>query len=358
MRNVQQRHRGFTLIELMMVIAIILILIALLLPAIQQAREQARKRQCMNNLMQIGLALHSYQALHTMLPSGCVNETGPVVSGSPQTSLLSGYDGYSYGDSYGGGYDAAPDPLASGADAEDEQAQAIDYGYRMSWIAQILPQLGEGNAYRMIDFDKPSWMFLTAEDKTGMSGAEVESEDDMFTNETPMPDSLSISLLHCPSSASSWRGGAVEHSDYAGCHASLSVPIDVDNDGLLYLNSSESMYDVPDGASTTILVGEKALLANDAGLLTGDWSTLRNTGVPLSRKSPAAGGMIDYSRGPVDTDVDLEEIASGFSSAHSATINFLMADGSVRSLSTMMSTEVYRKLGSRNGGDIVSDTSF
>ena len=354
MRNIEQRHRGFTLLELMMVISIIAILIALLLPAIQQAREQARKRQCMNNLMQIGLALHSYQTLHTMLPSGCVNETGPVVSGSPQASLLTGYDSYSYGSDYGSG----SDPQPSDADANNEQAQEIDYGYRMSWIAQILPQLGEGNAYRMIDFDKPSWMFLTAEDKLGMSGTEVESEDDMFTNETPMPDSLSISLLHCPSSASSWRGGPVVHSDYAGCHASRSVPIDVDNDGLLYLNSSESMYDVPDGASTTILVGEKALLATDSGLLTGDWSTLRNTGMPLGKESPASGGMIDYSNGPVETDVDLEEMASGFSSSHSASINFLMADGSVRSLSKMMSTEVYRKLGSRNGGDIVSDTSF
>ncbi|HLQ45949.1 MAG TPA: DUF1559 domain-containing protein [Planctomycetaceae bacterium] len=99
---------GFTLIELLIVIAIIAILIALLLPAVQQAREAARRCQCKNNLAQIGLALHNYEQAHEVLPPGSINPTGPIRS-EPQ-------------------------------------------GYHMSWATQLLPFMEQQSLHAHIDF--------------------------------------------------------------------------------------------------------------------------------------------------------------------------------------------------------------
>ncbi|MFM9962126.1 MAG: DUF1559 domain-containing protein [Planctomycetaceae bacterium] len=102
------RRSGFTLIELLVVIAIIAILISLLLPAVQQAREAARRASCKNNLCQLGLAIHNYEMANNVLPPGSVNPTGPIRS----------------------------EPS----------------GYHMSWAVQILPYVEQQNAFRMIDF--------------------------------------------------------------------------------------------------------------------------------------------------------------------------------------------------------------
>ncbi len=97
--TVSNRKRGFTLIELLVVIAIIAILIALLLPAIQQAREAARRTECKNNLKQMGIALHNYHDIHVSFPAGFSSAGGPhstswMVAILPHMEMQNIYDEY------------------------------------------------------------------------------------------------------------------------------------------------------------------------------------------------------------------------------------------------------------------------
>ena len=100
-------RRAFTLVELLVVIAIIGILVSLILPAVQAVREAARRSQCSNNLMQIGLAIQHYEATFEVLPAGCINPDGPI--------------------------------------------ESVAQGQHLGWMISILPYIEETNAYRLID---------------------------------------------------------------------------------------------------------------------------------------------------------------------------------------------------------------
>ena len=111
-RPPSSRRRGFTLIELLVVIAIIAVLIALLLPAVQQAREAARRTQCKNNLKQLGLALHNYHDVHNRFPMECY-----------------------WGLKAGGAY----------------------LPYHHTWLSGVLPYIEQTALYNSIDFKLPAW---------------------------------------------------------------------------------------------------------------------------------------------------------------------------------------------------------
>jgi prepilin-type N-terminal cleavage/methylation domain-containing protein/prepilin-type processing-associated H-X9-DG protein len=271
-------RRGFTLIELLVVIAIIAILIALLLPAVQQAREAARRTQCKNNLMQIGIAMHTYEMSFEMMPPGTVNLTGPI--------------------------------------------RNIEEGYHMSWLVQILPSIEQAGLFGMINFNESVYAPL---------------------NTAPRATVI-ISFL-CPSD--NRQSGGV--SSYAGCFSGDDVAIDMNNNGLLFLNSGVGYQEIRDGASNTILAGEKIVAAGfkDLGWMSGTMATLRNTEVPINAGWDIGGSRTTRNGSMAPLPAPSDTATSGFSSQHTGGAQFVFADGSVRFLSENIDLKTYSHLGNR-----------
>ncbi len=270
-------RRGFTLIELLVVIAIIAILIALLLPAVQQAREAARRTQCKNNLMQIGIAMHTYEMSFEMMPPGTVNLTGPI--------------------------------------------RNIEEGYHMSWLVQILPAIEQAGLFGMINFNESVYAPANAGRATV------------------------IISFQCPSD--NRQSGGV--SSYAGCFSGDDVAIDMNNNGLLFLNSGVGYQEIRDGASNTILAGEKIVAAGfkDLGWMSGTMATLRNTEVPINAGWDIGGSRTTRNGSMAPLPAPSDTATSGFSSQHTGGAQFVFADGSVRFLSENIDLKTYSHLGNR-----------
>lgn len=275
---------GFTLVELLVVIAIIGILVGLLLPAVQAAREAARRCSCMNNMTQVGLAMHHFEFNHEYLPAGVLNDQGPV----------------------------RYEPI----------------GRHISWTVQILPHLEQTNLYKSFDM-------------TAGAYAAVNQPVRKAT----------LAVFTCPSSPSSY--GAVDDtfpmSNYAGVSNAEEVPIDASNNGVLYLNSRTKFSDITDGASNTMLLGEKTNAYNDLGWISGTRATLRNG--TLAQPKPY------MNQADPSSDIGSLEVG-GFSSYHSGGGNFVFGDGSVRFLSHNTDPNLLLLLCNRKDGKFVSTADF
>ncbi len=222
-RNIRlpaRKHRGFTLIELLVVIAIIAILIALLLPAVQQAREAARRTQCRNNLKQLGLALHNYHDVYRRFPFGSIENR----SGSPTW----------------------------------ESAGATATGW--AWSAYLLPYFDQGNVYNQINFNK--YMVNPAD----TSAAQLQNTA-LIAN--PLPAVRCPSDLAPPAEMTPASGTEVMQAttSYCGSAGSFNGAQNGDDprrsDGFFYRAYTTSpaaqsirMRDIRDGTSNTIMLSE------------------------------------------------------------------------------------------------------
>ena len=300
---VVRRPSGFTLIELLVVMAIISVLIALLLPAVQQCRESARRTQCKNNLMQIGIALQNYEAAHCMLPPGTQNATGPIVS------------------------------------------KADEAHFHMSWLTQILPFLERTNDYNHIDFTSSVYS----------------------SSNRPVRARSPVGFI-CPSDPSPLPPG-VGVTNYCGVHNDYEAPIGVNQNGVLFLNSSVRNEQITDGLSNTIFVVESPInQGGELGWMSGTKSSLRNGVVWKNRGQLDANGnpvppeyqswinrLSNSWQGVVAVRNSGTDHVGGPGSYHTGGAQSLMGDSSVRFISENTDPATLRNLMHRADGELMGD---
>jgi prepilin-type processing-associated H-X9-DG protein len=193
-------------------------------------------------------------------------------------------------------------------------------GLHVGWIVQLLPYAEQGGVAARVDTTASVYDPLNA------SAASAVAK-----------------FLRCPSNAEPLLVAGQGVSNYAGCHHDVEAPIDMDNHGVLFLNSHVRLDDIEDGTTVTLLFGEKLVDPSDLGWISGTRSTLRNTGTP-----------INAAPGPASNDLHV----GGFASRHPGGTNFGFCDGSARFVRESIRPEIYQRLGHREDGELIGEGDF
>jgi prepilin-type N-terminal cleavage/methylation domain-containing protein/prepilin-type processing-associated H-X9-DG protein len=342
-------RRGFTLIELLVVIAIIAVLIALLLPAVQSAREAARRIQCTNNLKQIGLASHNYLSTNDVFPPSAVK----------------------------GGWAFT--------------------GNGMTWRAAILQQMELGNQFNSINFslqlnESPGpamltiWyttfnVYLCPSDAQGQTPPGFVPYGNQGTFSVIIPPDTTRNYVPVSNYMMSFGDNyaignlTAQQNPWETPYGTTAIPPNpqIGYDGFWGTNTNggsmrgfadyrdgrvASIASVTDGTSNTILVGESLPDEDSNNEMWGFTGAAAGMTVPLNWKTNKRGAGCDAQFGSPDWNCRFSYAARGFKSRHPGGGNFLFADGSVKFIKTSISRVTYAALGSRNGGEIVSSDAY
>jgi prepilin-type N-terminal cleavage/methylation domain-containing protein/prepilin-type processing-associated H-X9-DG protein len=317
MRNQPREPNGFTLIELLVVISIIGVLIALLLPAVQSAREAARRSQCANNLKQMGIALTAYQTGRQVYPAGYYSAVAPGGASHPNDT---------------------------------------DLGPGWAWGSMILNQMDQGPLYNATNFSFPVTM------PPNLTSANVMLATYICPSDSP---ELTVPILD----QSGNTLGTAAASNYVAMFGSGEIAANPDKgNGLFFRNSAVFVRDMLDGASTTILVGERSQNISyatwtcrvpNAWLFptpSGPGGTLVAANTPTE---PGAGMVLGVAGiVPPRTPNMVAAHVSDFWSRHSGGAQFVFADGSVHFLKSGIAPKVFQALATRRGKEVVSNDSY
>ncbi len=301
------RRRGFTLIELLVVIAIIAVLIALLLPAVQQAREAARRTQCKNNLKQIGLAMHNYHDQFRCFPPG-------YISVDPVTRQMSALDG------------------ASGA----------------GWALLLLPQIEQAALYNKFNLNVPianpvNVPFIKTPIAAFRCPTDTAPAETWTLNEEANP-SNALAILATANYAAAFGSVSLDDCENPVGTFPVTAAGQCVGNGSLYHNSRTSLRDFTDGTSSTVFVGERK-----TNQTLGWWTTWAGMVAGGEETGQRVLGSMDHRPNHPDTHFD------DFSSHHVGGTQFLMGDGHVRFMSENIDTALYQALGTIKGGEVVGE---
>jgi prepilin-type N-terminal cleavage/methylation domain-containing protein/prepilin-type processing-associated H-X9-DG protein len=297
-------RRAFTLVEILVVIAIIGLLVALLLPAVQAARESARRTQCTNNLHQIGIALQNYESAFRCLPPGYISQ------------FLA--DGTDTGPGWGWG------AFLLGGLEEGALRGLVQFGRPIEDPSNLQARTTQVAAYLCpSDFLRPTW---PAYQDNGSSGAQT---------------------LICD----------IASANYVGMYGNAEPGID--GAGLFFRNSHVQIREITDGTAQTIAVGERSHLLGEATWVGSVTGTLLmpgpNDGVGIYEVEHGCT-MVLGQAGEHSSPGDPAGEPDMFHSLHPGGVNFVFADAHVSFLSQETDSKVFEALSTRAGGEIVPET--